>query len=188
MTHNTCLIMNTAGRMGGITLVETLAVLATAGVILMYAVPGLQQVLANDRQTSVVNRFVASALLARSIAATANTQAVMCPSEDGVVCSESSEWSMGWIVQRGPSSVRGEPELNLFHTVRQEQPTRPVVLHVNRAVFRFRPNGQRATNGTATFCTPHATHPRAVIISYNGRPRTSSRLPGGGLISCAHAL
>ncbi|MFK8032123.1 MAG: GspH/FimT family pseudopilin [Gammaproteobacteria bacterium] len=169
---------------GGFTIVELLVTLAVVAVTTAYAVPGLQTLVANNRQTSVVNRFVASALLARSIAITHNVQAIVCPSSNGLTCLDVNDWSYGWIVVRSDVAT-DTPATSSHHSlIHSEMGTNKVVVMANRALFRYRPMGKRATNGTVLFCTLGASAPRAVIVSYNGRPRTSAVLPNGNEIVC----
>ena len=168
----------------GITLVELLVAVAVSSIVAAFAIPNLQLLVANNRQTSVINRFVTSVLLARSIAITRNIPATICPSIDGERCHDNNDWSHGWIVVQG--DVSGDDPLTngMTKIVHVEQGTSTVQMNANRALFTFRPRGGRATNGTVLFCIPDASMPKAVIVSYNGRPRTSRVLPNGGDIEC----
>ena len=171
----------------GLSLIELLVSLAIAATVTAYAVPGLQVVVANNQQTGVINRFVASVLLARSIAITQHTEAIICPSLDGETCHNENDWSQGWIVIQ-IATVVGDTINDTGSVIRVEQEIADVSLKVNRTLFRFRPRGRRATNGTAIMCQPRATRPKAVIVSYSGRPRTSGVLANGDDITCDPSL
>ncbi len=168
---------------GGISLTEVLVSLAAAAILAAYALPGLQVTMANSEQTAVINRFVASVLLARSIAITKGTHAVICPSIDGLTCREDNRWHEGWIVLESDSSHL-PPSTGNANVIRTERLRGRAALSVNRNLFQFRPRGRRATNGTFIVCHSRASRPKAVIVSYNGRPRTSLVMANGDDIPC----
>ncbi len=169
----------------GLTLVELLVTLAIAAVVASYAIPGLQVIVANNRQTSTINRFVMSVLLARSVAITHRVEAIVCPSFDGLTCHHENDWSLGWIVVKQTGESPGSTDPADYQLVHVERDTSNVSLNVNRSRFHFRPPNKRATNGTAVFCIPYASHPKAVIVSYNGRPRTSRWRANGLALECS---
>src|SRR5690606_17168012 len=95
-------------------------------------------------------------------------------------------YDAGWMVfvnedgARPPHRSDHEPLL-LAHA-----PSMDGRIESNRALYEFRPFRWRSTNGTVTFCDGRgAEAARAVIVSYTGRPRVSSRPPGGQLLACA---
>ncbi len=168
----------------GLTLVELLLTLMIATVLASYAISGLQTTVANGRQTSTINRFVLSVLLARSLAITHRVEAIICPSTDGLTCHAENDWTGGWIVIKRTGGAGNTLDPANFEVIKVEQGTARVSMRVNRERFHFRPWNKRATNGTAIFCTPGSSMHKAVIVSYNGRPRTSRWRPDGGSLEC----
>lgn len=74
----------------------------------------------------------------------------------------------------------GEPIL-VSHTTHQQ-------FHItaNRKGFTFRATFLRATNGTIVVCDrENRISPKALVISYTGRPRVARHSPNGELYSCA---
>ncbi|MEM7083579.1 MAG: GspH/FimT family pseudopilin [Pseudomonadota bacterium] len=183
--HNTVTPHSRCALVGerGLTLLELLVTLAVGTLLLTYALPSWSTVLANGRQSAAVNRFVTSVLLARSIAITQRTHAIVCPKADGPYCDLDGDWSRGWLVMRSPDQHEApldSPQLEVVQTMNEVS----LVPQSNRRAFRFRPNNKRATNGTVVFCARDAATPKAVIVSYNGRPRTATRQADGSVIEC----
>lgn len=78
-------------RARGITLIETLAVMAIAAVLAMVALPGFAQMMDRQRATLAANDLVLAANLARSTAAGTQSRVAVAPLADGA-------WESGWRV------------------------------------------------------------------------------------------
>ena len=79
-----------------------------------------------------------------------------------------------------PQVDAGEPVL-LDHRVGER-----VQVIANRRGFTLRATFLRATNGTFVFCDPEdRISPRALVVSYTGRPRVAVHTTKGELYSCA---
>jgi type IV fimbrial biogenesis protein FimT len=173
-------------RPRGITLWELLCTLAVAGILLGVAVPGLERFALDARRTADVNAFVLAVQLARSEAYKRARPVVLCKTADRFGCGgDEIRYDRGWMVfvndddLRPPSRSDGEPLL-YTHT-----PAAGAHIASNRKLFEFRPFGRRSTNGTVVFCDRRGEGAaRAVILSYTGRPRASSRGPGGQRLVC----
>ena len=60
-----------------------------------------------------------------------------------------------------------------------------VTIHANRRTFTLRATFLRATNGTFVVCdVRNRVPPKALVISYTGRPRVARRRTNGDAYSC----
>jgi len=86
----------------GFTLLELIATLAIASILLSVGVPSFRSVIMDSRMVRDTNQFVASINLARSSAVRFQRNATVCVSANFNAplpsCSGSSDWSGGWIV------------------------------------------------------------------------------------------
>ena len=61
-----------------------------------------------------------------------------------------------------------------------------VMITANRSTFTLRATQKRATNGTLVICDRAArVTPRALVVSYTGRPRVALETTGGEPYVCA---
>lgn len=173
-------------RVAGFTLLELLCSLAVAGIVLGLGVPTFQTFALDSRRTADINAFVLAIQLARSEAGKRGRTVVVCNSPDLVRCGEpGTSYASGWIVfvnedgVRPPNRSAGEPLLYAH------LPEIAGSITSNRELYEFRPFRKRSTNGTVTFCDRRgALAARAVIVSYTGRPRVSSRDAGNRPLAC----
>ena len=82
----------------GFTIFELMLTLAVAAVIVTLGVPSFQTLMERNQLTSNINRFISTLALARSEAIKRNQRVVVCPSADGVNCSNAGGYDNGWIV------------------------------------------------------------------------------------------
>ncbi len=87
----------------GFTLVELMVTVAVLVILLMIAVPSLNDATLGKQLGSYANNLAASAYLARSEAIKRNAPITLCASSDGTNCATSGGWQQGWIV-RCPSN------------------------------------------------------------------------------------
>jgi type IV fimbrial biogenesis protein FimT len=154
--------------------------------LLSLAVPTFGNILANSRMRVEINALLHAVHLARKESITRRRVVSVCPTQNGAACAPGSGWSMGWMIfvnnDRDWPAVRDsdEPVLRV-HTV---DPANRVT--ANRASFSLRSTELRATNGTLVFCDRAGRGtPRALIISFTGRPRVAYRNSRGKAYSCA---
>ncbi len=82
----------------GFSLVELMIALTLAVILLALATPSWLDLIQNNRITSQAQEFIRSLHLARSEALKRGTAVAICPSSTGTACTDSSDWSQGWIV------------------------------------------------------------------------------------------
>ena len=82
----------------GLTLVELLVTIVVLSILLALGVPGLQNFIKSSRLTGQANDLVVALQLARSEAVKRGTGSVVCASANEATCSNSDDWTTGWIV------------------------------------------------------------------------------------------
>jgi type IV fimbrial biogenesis protein FimT len=177
----------------GLTLIETLATLATVAVTLAVAVPSYQALAQRNRVTSTAHSLYSHLNLARSEAVERADWVVMCPSRDQTSCDLDFDWSAGWIVfvdgnrdrQRQPAEalVRVADDISPGVTIKTTS--------IYRRAISFSPDGnvridiRAGSNTHFKICVDSTDYRnRAVIVSNVGRPRISKRDPSGRKVSC----
>src|SRR5215831_4963204 len=179
--------MEPGRRISGITLVETVTVVAVVVIIGTIAVPNFMYLQRSAQRTAIINDFVHAVHFARSEAIKRNSTVSICRSSDGSTCANSAaDWNSGWIVfenldgDQPADTDPGEPILLRHDRIRTGSFTS------NRVSFSFRAFSQGDVNGTLVFCPSKgsAKDARAIIISHTGRPRTSDRDAEGKALKC----
>ncbi|MEM7431468.1 MAG: GspH/FimT family protein [Pseudomonadota bacterium] len=159
-------------RQSGMTVLELLITLLLAALVFGLALPEFIQMVANSRIRSELDALFHAVHLARKESIMRRSVVTLCPSADFVSCSE--HWGNGWILFNNRDgdqpAVRDVDEPLLL--VHRTHPS--VKLAVNRQSFTLRATQKRATNGTVIVCDLAArVPPRALVVSYTGRPRVA---------------
>ena len=175
-------------RETGVTLIELVCILAIVATLVTFATRGASAAINASRTSNGVSSLFAALTRARSFAASAGVDVVMCPSTDGVNCAAGYHWENGWIAfpatHPGSNRTGGEPVL-----LRQEAlPSKVhVVTSAGRTRVRFQPSGGNAgSNITFTFCDGRG--PRAAsayAIANNGSLRAVTTDPTYVASACA---
>ena len=169
----------------GFTLLELLATVAVAAIVLASGVPFVRSLVLDARRTSAVNGLVHGIHLARTEAHRDLRDVVVCRSATGSTCAAAGNWASGWIVfvnedRDDPPQIDGGERV--LHVI-QRQSVGSITS--NRRAYVLRPYALRATNGTVVFCDERGRPAaRAVIVSYTGRPRVSTRNASGQPLTC----
>lgn len=170
----------------GFSLLELLLTVLAASLILTLGVPSLAATLAKNRQTAEINALFHALYLARKESLRRRQVVSLCPSTDGRNCRPGRDWSSGWILfenaDRDEPPERDAGEALVFaHSVADT-----VRITANRHGFTSRGVRKRATNGTFVVCDPGARiAPKALVVSYTGRPRVARRQRNGAAYACA---
>lgn len=169
----------------GFTLFELIVTIGLATLVLTLGLPSFGGLVANHRLRVEVNALFHAVHLARKESIVRRRVVTLCPTRDGFACERDMDWSAGWIMfvnkdrngdgQRDPD----EPILQQFNV----DPASRIV--ANRMSFSLRSTELRATNGTFIFCDrAQRAAPRALVISYTGRPRVSRTDRRGRAYKC----
>jgi len=155
------------------TVLELLVVVAIATILLLTAVPALQQFTWRQHLRAAVGNLHNDLLTARSEAVYGGTSVVACPGDALLGCSGSADWSHGWIVFADSNDDR------------QQQADEPLLRHgqvfeqlkvggsAGRSTIRFLPDGSApGSNSTIGFCgLGGPEQARKLVISNIGRIR-----------------
>lgn len=176
-------------RIAGYSLFELIVTLSIASLLVMLGVPSFAGLIADKQLRVETDALFHAAHLARKISIAQRRVVSICPSTNGLYCDPLRRWSAGWILyenlgsSREDTRERGE-KLHKYHKTKDN-----VALSANRSHFSFRSTHRRATNGTLIFCDiARRIEPRALVISYTGRPRVAHADTRGQPYSCAHLV
>jgi type IV fimbrial biogenesis protein FimT len=165
----------------GVTLVETLAVLAVLAILMSLAVPSMSALIDSVKISSASSNLLSDLHLARSEAIKRNSRVVLCKSADGVTCASTGGWEQGWIVfhDANNNSLRESSET----VIRREMPlSSSLRLTGNQNVVRYvsfassgatKLIGGGFQAGTLTVCRQSlgSAEARQIILNAVGRPR-----------------
>ena len=93
----------TMKKINGFTLIEMMVVIALLGILISVAIPSFQEMIKNNRSTSLINTMQGSLMYAKGEAITIGQSVSLCKRDGtngGVVCDNSQNWEDGWIVFR----------------------------------------------------------------------------------------
>jgi type IV fimbrial biogenesis protein FimT len=188
--HSLNLTNRTSQR--GYTMTELLVTISILGILGSVAVPGMENILLDNRRVSVTTDFVRALQLARSEAAARNQRVTVCASANGTACSAQSYWSNGWIVFND-LNLNGQPggtdEMILMYALNNDSVDIAPDEFTNSVTYR--PNGRAMAatvddnSGEFVFCDRRgAEHARVVQIGSNGRPVLSHYSADGSAPDC----
>jgi len=169
----------------GYSLFELLMTLGLAAIILTLGVPSFGAIVANHRLRVEVDKLFHAIHHARKESIVRRRVVTICPTIDGQNCGSGADWSAGWMmfvnIDRDWPAVR-EADEPLIKWIKVQPHNRVVA---NRKSFSLRATALRATNGTLIFCDRSGrARPRALVISYTGRPRVAYEDTRGRLYRC----
>lgn len=174
----------------GFTLIELLVSVAIAGVLLSFALPSFQRLVAAERATAAMNQLLGAVALARSQAILQGRVVTLCPGAGGR-CLGRHQWHHGatvFVDHNGNARLDGDD-----HLVRSFPRLRPGGRIYwrsfrNRSYLQFHPRGYtRWQNGNFLYCPPDddETHARMAIINAAGRGRVARDGDGDGIVENA---
>jgi type IV fimbrial biogenesis protein FimT len=174
-------------RQTAYSLYELLMTLAIFATVMTLGLPAFGEIVASHRIRVEIDALFHAVHLARKESVVRRRVVTICPSRDGQICDQTLDWSNGWIMfanhDRSSAQTRddGEPVL------RRSKVRKGVRISTNRRSFSLRSTELRATNGTLVFCdSADRVPPRALVVSYTGRPRVASKNTRGQPYECAH--
>jgi type IV fimbrial biogenesis protein FimT len=161
-------------RHAGYTLYELLVTLGVAAVVFTLGLPSFGNLVADQRLRVESDALFHAFHLSRKSSITRRRAVSICPSDDGAACDPGTDWSTGWIVfanvdRDDPPQVDANEPVLAVHRVDES-----VRIDANRRGFTLRATQLRATNGTLVICDRAGrAEPRALVVSYTGRPRVA---------------
>jgi type IV fimbrial biogenesis protein FimT len=173
-------------RTRGFTLYELLMTLTLVAVIVGLGLPSFAGVIARHRVTVEINALFHAIHLARKESIMRHRVVSICPSFDSRTCEPGRDWSAGWLMfenadrDEPPRRDPGEALLQVHEGAENVQ------IMANRRGFTLRATEKRATNGTFVVCDRAGrTAPKALVVSYTGRPRITRQTRRGEPYNCA---
>ncbi len=175
-------------RETGVTLIELVFILAIVATLVAFATHSASGAINAARTSNSVANLYAALTRARSFAATAGVDVVMCPSIDGSSCAAGYHWEQGWIAfpatHAGSSRTADEPVL-----LRQEALPSKVhlITSAGRTRVRFQPSGGNAgSNVTFTLCDGRGPQSAsAYAMANNGALHATAADPANVAAACA---
>ena len=169
----------------GYSLYELLITLTLVAILTGVAVPSFGKIAANGRIRTELNALFHAVHVARKESIMRRSVVSICPSIDGKNCSADFDWSHGWILfnntdrDEPPRVDKGEAVMQVYKS------TSDTRIKANRRGFTLRATQKRATNGTIIVCDSNKrVAPRALVISYTGRPRVALKDRKGKKYTC----
>lgn len=172
----------------GVTLIELIIVLAVIGILCGITVPAISGGLDAARSTDARAALLASLTTASTKAALTGTRTVICPSLDSIQCSNSPDWSQGWIVFLDKD---GNREIGADDTIQRIQPALSEHVHLHSTVGRTRivfqgSGGNTGSNVTFTLCDGRGPAKAvALILNNQGGLRQSAANATAAALVCA---
>ncbi len=170
----------------GYSLFELVMTLTLAALILTLGLPSFGKLVADKRVRVEVDALFHAVHLARKSSIARRRVVSLCPSADGQACNGDTDWSQGWLMFVNVDRD-DPPQLDVGEPVLQRHVVGDTVrIQANRRGFTLRATELRATNGTLIFCDRAArAEPRALVVSYTGRPRVTRTDSRGKSYDCA---
>jgi type IV fimbrial biogenesis protein FimT len=170
----------------GYSLYELLMTLTLVGLILTLGLPSFGSLVADKRLRVESDALFHAVHLARKSSIVRRHVVSLCPSVDGQSCRPGYDWSAGWIlfvnVDRDDPPQADENET----VIKRHSVDERVRILANRRGFTLRSTQLRATNGTFVICDRAGrAEPRALVVSYTGRPRVARSDRRGNDYRCA---
>ncbi len=160
---------------GGLTLIELLVTIAVLVILMTLAVPGYQQFTARNEVSAEVMRLKTALALARNTAITRRSTITVCPSPDGVECTN-DDWTAPLVVIDGEASggsLTGDEILRQLG----KSPVVSITYRDDNRPVRYKQMGRSTGhNGTFEICGQYKTGAQ-VIVSNFGRTRTEVKTP-----------
>jgi type IV fimbrial biogenesis protein FimT len=180
-------------RQRGYNLIELLTAMAVLAILTTVAVPGMRNIMLDNRRVSATNEFVYTMQLARSEAISRNQRVTVCPSVNGRSCANRNYWSRGWIMfndidlNRVPGGTN--ETIMKYVEVNGDFDVAPIRF---TGTYTYRPNGRimgtttAVQNGEFVFCDQRGDdYARVVVVESNGRPQLSKYRADGSDVGCS---
>ncbi|MCE8005252.1 GspH/FimT family pseudopilin [Billgrantia ethanolica] len=163
-----------APRQRGLTLIELLVVIVVAGILMGWAVPGLQAMHARQEVVAEAHRLRTALVLGRNSAITRRSTVIVCPSPDRQSC-RMDDWSAPLAIVLGPLSGNDFAPDALLRVLENGRGVSVSYRQDDKPV-RFTQLGRSSGhNGTFRICGRHGQGTELVLSNF-GRVRAGSAI------------
>lgn len=154
----------------GFTLIELMVALIIAAILMSIAVPAFDSLIKKNNVESIQSNLASALSTARTEAASRNKAVTICASNDGVNCTDTLDWSAGWLVFEDAETLGAVDTADVVISV-MEKPTKYSVRSTAKA-FSFTSQGFLVGGGTGlvTVCEPDKTllYARGLYLNASG--------------------
>lgn len=167
-------------RQFGFTLIELMATIGIAAVVMAMAIPSFSTAIKNNRLTAQTNYLVTDLNRARSEAIKRGVRVTLCKSTDGSTCVTTGDWSGGWIVFVNPNNNNAfDAGDTLLKTQGSAQSQISVVGNFNLANrVNYQSDGGITTTGTIKVCDDRLESVgKSIVLITTGRARINTGQP-----------
>jgi type IV fimbrial biogenesis protein FimT len=171
----------------GFTMMELVLVIAILAIILTMATPHLGRFVSNQRLSAAAQTLQLDIMYARAIAISEQRVMVLCPSQSGQHCDDTSTWHTGWIIFNDRNADREWQASEKLFRVTSVLAGVSASSSVFRKRIRFYPNGSApGTAMTINLCPVRDNFSaRAVVIANSGRIRQDRLAADAAMVQCA---
>jgi type IV fimbrial biogenesis protein FimT len=159
----------------GFTLIELLTTTSIFAILASIGVPSFRHLIETQRAVAAISSLQSHMALARMAAVSRNHRTVLCPTPDGQHCTNTTDWSTGWMLFIDEDGNR-QPDAS-DDILRIEQ--QPISKHLRiastagRQQLRYLSDGRSAgSNLTINICNQRGQLLGKVIVNNVGRPRS----------------
>ncbi len=168
-------------RNAGFTLIELSVTTAILGILTSIAVGPFAGLLEQRRAAAAITSLETHMALARMAAISRNRAAILCPSRNGLDCSNDTDWSGGWMLYVDANrNRRPDPGDEILRTdLRTNDSSLHIASSEGRLQLLYHADGSSAgTNLTLSICGRSGNLLGQVIVNNLGRARSQRpRLP-----------
>lgn len=162
-------------RQRGFTLLELMVTLAVAAIIVTVGIPGMRQLIQNNRAATSANNLVSAMQMARSEALKRGSNVTVCASSDGATCT--GTWPQGWIVATDTATANNAPSIGTVLQVWEGLSSGSQLTEGSGETFvRYFPSGLASGARSFSLQIPDCSgdHGRNVNVSVTGRVSTEA--------------
>lgn len=159
-------------RQRGVTLIELIMVLVIVSVLTCLCVPSLRGMLARQRLRAAQMDLISGLQNARTTAIVRDARVVLCPTRDGLQCSEESRWDSGWLIGID-RNYDNQPDDRPLYVNLHDAKSLAIRSSAGRHAVIFQPDGMASGSNVAiSICDPGVRgQVLSVVVSNAGRIR-----------------
>lgn len=153
----------------GFTLTELMVTLSVLGILAALALPGMGELLKNNRLASQTNDITTVLAYARAEAMRRGARMTLCPSANGADCTGGSDWSVGFIVFADSNrDATVSPGEEVLRTIEPLSGNNALTVSGIGSSLQFRGSGVVTSPGSYKICDDRPDKGRRISIASSG--------------------